>query len=163
MRKHTRRHPSRLEAGIHGGPVEYFSKKAHICPRRFQYQSPTGMIKKVIQSCPEPVEGKAAAILTRGAYFQYVSTTKLRPACAKRFGEGRERRWWLFSTFPLKKDQDGFPITHVGNGHSLLSSPQEVGGDPSEGKGSLDYRQKQAGMTMMGMDSVSVAIFFEPL
>jgi phospholipid/cholesterol/gamma-HCH transport system ATP-binding protein len=30
-----------------------------------------------------------AAILTRGAYFQYVSTTKL-----------RERRWWLFSTFP---------------------------------------------------------------
>ena len=62
-----------------------------------------------------------------------------------------------------KKDQDGFLITHVGNGHSLLSSPQEVGGDPSEGKGSLDYRQKQAGMTAMGMDSDSVGIFFEPL
>ncbi|MDH3769414.1 MAG: hypothetical protein OET79_00295, partial [Nitrospirota bacterium] len=27
-------------------------------------------------------------LLTRGAYFQYVSTTKW-----------RERRWWLFSTF----------------------------------------------------------------
>jgi len=50
------------------------------------------MIKEVIQSCPEPVEGKAAAILTRGAYFQYVSTKKL-----------RERRWWLFSTFPLNQ------------------------------------------------------------
>jgi hypothetical protein len=50
------------------------------------------MIKKVIQSCPEPVEGKAAASLTRGAYFQYVSTTKW-----------RERCWWLFSTFPKGK------------------------------------------------------------
>ena len=104
-----------------------------------------------------------------------MSTTKLRPACAKRFGrlrakagfsgerEGRERRWWLFSTFPWEKNQDGFPITHVENDRSLLSSPQEVGGDPSEGKGSLDDRQKQAGMTAMGMDSGSVGIFFEPL
>ena len=32
---------------------------------------------------------KAAALLTRGAYSQYVSTVK-----------GRERRWRLFSTFP---------------------------------------------------------------
>ena len=32
---------------------------------------------------------KAAAVLARGAYFQYVSTAK-----------GRERRWWVFSTFP---------------------------------------------------------------
>ncbi len=32
---------------------------------------------------------KAAALLTRGAYSQYVSTAK-----------GRERRWRLFSTFP---------------------------------------------------------------
>ena len=60
---------------------------------------------------------------------------------------------------PSEKGQDGFPITHVGNNHSLLSSPQEVGGDPSEGKGSLDYRQKQAGMTAIGMDSGSVVIF----
>jgi hypothetical protein len=27
-------------------------------------------------------------------------TAKRRPACAKRFGEGRECRWRLFSTFP---------------------------------------------------------------
>ncbi len=32
---------------------------------------------------------KAAALLTRGAFSQYVSTAK-----------GRERRWRLFSTFP---------------------------------------------------------------
>jgi hypothetical protein len=62
-----------------------------------------------------------------------------------------------------KKGQDGFPIKNVGNDHSLLSSPQEVGGDPSEGKGGLDSLQKQAGMTAMGMNSVSVAIFLEPL
>ena len=43
---------------------------------------------------------KAAALLARGAYSQYVSTVKGRPACAKRFGEGRERRWRLFSPFP---------------------------------------------------------------
>jgi len=35
---------------------------------------------------------KAAALLTRGAYTQYVSTAK-----------GRERRWRLFSTFPFKE------------------------------------------------------------
>jgi len=45
---------------------------------------------------------KAAALLTRGAYMEYVSTAKGRPACAKRFGEGRERRWRLFSTFPIR-------------------------------------------------------------
>jgi len=33
---------------------------------------------------------KAAAFFTRGAYSQYVSTAKR-----------RERRWRLFSTFPL--------------------------------------------------------------
>jgi len=43
---------------------------------------------------------KATAILAGGAYIEYVSTAKGRPACAKRFGEGRERRWRLFSTFP---------------------------------------------------------------
>jgi hypothetical protein len=31
------------------GLLNISRKKAHICPRRFQYQSPTGMIKKVIQ------------------------------------------------------------------------------------------------------------------
>jgi hypothetical protein len=44
---------------------------------------------------------KAAAFLMRGAYSQYVSPVKSRPACAKRFGEGRERHWRLFSTFPF--------------------------------------------------------------
>jgi hypothetical protein len=59
------------------------------------------MVKK---ACPREGGGpssKAAALLARGAYCQYVSTAKGRPACAKRFGEGRERRWRLFSTFPL--------------------------------------------------------------
>jgi hypothetical protein len=62
-----------------------------------------GMVKK---ACPREGGGpssKAAAFLTRGAYSQYVSTAKRRPACAKRFGEGRERRWRLFSTFPFEK------------------------------------------------------------
>ena len=36
------------------------------------------------------VEGKAAVLLTRGAYTMYVSTAK-----------GRECRWRLFSTFPV--------------------------------------------------------------
>jgi hypothetical protein len=34
---------------------------------------------------------KAAALLARGAYSQYVSTA-----------QGRERRWRIFSTFPYK-------------------------------------------------------------
>jgi len=38
---------------------------------------------------------KAAAILARGAYFQYVSTA-----------QWRERRWRLFSTFPPVDDVD---------------------------------------------------------
>jgi hypothetical protein len=37
-------------------------------------------------------EGKAAAILARGAYVLYMSTAKW-----------RERRWWLFSTFPKEE------------------------------------------------------------
>ena len=54
---------------------------------------------------------KAAALFTRGAYFQYVSTGKWRPACAKplrqawnyelvsrSLGEG----WQLFSTAPYE-------------------------------------------------------------
>ena len=45
-----------------------------------------------VQSCPELAEGKAEAILTRGAYSQYVSTAK-----------GRERRWRLFSPFPFRR------------------------------------------------------------
>jgi hypothetical protein len=58
-------------------------------PWQIQAQEETGIIswrecsKKSVQSCPEPLEGKAAAILTRGAYMEYVSTAKWRPACAK--------------------------------------------------------------------------------
>ena len=48
-------------------------------------------------------EGKAAAILTRGAYMEYVSTAK-----------GRERRWRLFSTFPAE-------ILKLASGHPLPS------------------------------------------
>jgi len=64
------------------------------------------MFKK---ACPEffrRVYSKAAAVLARGAYTLYVSTTKGRPCLC----EARERRWlisrslgegWrLFSTFP---------------------------------------------------------------
>ena len=48
-------------------------------------------------------EGKAAALLTRGAYSQYVSTAKGRLlVCANRSGEARERRWRIFSTFPFR-------------------------------------------------------------
>ena len=42
---------------------------------------------------------KAAALLTRGAYSQYVSTAKW-----------RERRWRLFSTFPLRKSAGDIKI-----------------------------------------------------
>jgi len=45
-----------------------------------------------VQSCLGPGEGKAAAILAGGAYFQYVSIAK--------WGE---RRWRFFSTFPMTK------------------------------------------------------------
>jgi hypothetical protein len=46
------------------------------------------------------------------------------------------------------RDRDGVPIAAVGHNHSLLSSPQVVGGDPSGRKPKMDSRQKQAGMTM---------------
>ena len=47
--------------------------------------------KKSVQSCPELVEGKAAAFFARGMYWRDVSTEKW-----------RERRWRLFSTDPPK-------------------------------------------------------------
>ncbi|MEC4679739.1 MAG: hypothetical protein VST67_03460 [Nitrospirota bacterium] len=46
---------------------------------------------------------KAAAILTRGAYSQYVSTA-----------QGRERRWRLFSTFPGCKASPSLRTSHKG-------------------------------------------------
>jgi len=50
-----------------------------------QEMRPTS-VRGNVQKSPS---SKAAALLTRGAYSQYVSTAK-----------GRERRWRLFSTFP---------------------------------------------------------------
>jgi len=47
------------------------------------------MFKKHVLAKAGSPSSKAAAILTRGAYSQYVSTAKW-----------RERRWRLFSTFP---------------------------------------------------------------
>gem|GEM_PF-5636483 len=48
------------------------------------------MFKKHVLAEAGSSSSKAAALLTRGAYSLYVSTAK-----------GRERRWRLFSTFPL--------------------------------------------------------------
>ena len=49
------------------------------------------MVKKHVPAEAGSPSSKAAALLARGAYFQYVSTAN-----------GRERRWWLFSTFPFR-------------------------------------------------------------
>gem|GEM_PF-6480087 len=73
------------------------------------------MFKKVRSS-------KAAAILTRGAYSQYVSTAK-----------GRERRWRLFSTFPVCKGRavppdgmDRYPKREVILARALSSKDSPV-------------------------------------
>jgi len=49
------------------------------------------MVKKHVPAEAGSPSSKAAALLARGAYFQYVSTAN-----------GRERRWWLFSTFRFR-------------------------------------------------------------
>jgi len=54
--------------------------------KKRQPSTPGGNVQKSPSS-------KAAAILTRGAYMEYVSTAI-----------GRERRWRLFSTFPDSKN-----------------------------------------------------------
>jgi hypothetical protein len=48
----------------------------------------------------------------------------------------------------LKEKQPGFPPTARGKDNSLLSSPQGVGGDPSERKPKMDSRLTMSGMTM---------------
>jgi signal transduction histidine kinase len=57
---------------------------------------------------------KAAALLARGAYSQYVSTAK-----------GRERRWRLFSTFPfIIHERNSVAIdTRLGNHSMTTTSP----------------------------------------
>ncbi len=52
----------------------------------------------------------AAALLTRGAYSQYVSTAKWRPCLC----EARERCWRLFSTFPFIRMES--PLTAMSDG-----------------------------------------------
>ncbi len=70
-------------------PVEYFSPMERKCPRYNRCQPPRGMVKMHVLAKPGSWSSKAAALLTRGAYTESVSTAK-----------GRERRWRLFSTFP---------------------------------------------------------------
>ena len=53
------------------GAVEYFAPMANTGPRGDSHHQLEGMFKKVR---PELAEGKAAALLTRGAYMEYVST-----------------------------------------------------------------------------------------
>ncbi len=52
-------------------------------------------------ACPELVEGKAAALFTRGAYWQYVSTEIW-----------RKRRWRIFSTGPCKCQEHEGGLCH---------------------------------------------------
>ena len=70
-----------------------------------QEMRPTS-VRGNVQKSPS---SKAAALLTRGAYSQYVSTTKRRPAYAKPLQQAWNRwlvsrsfseGWRLFSTFP---------------------------------------------------------------
>jgi len=70
---------------------------------------------------------KAAAILTRGAYSQYVSTAKW-----------RERRWRLFSTFPEEFLDGRRDILWFGGGSEALMDPsrfidEEFGEVPFDG------------------------------
>jgi len=113
-----------------------------------QNRRPTSVRGNVEKSPSSPVlshaEGKAAnsllgpagphRCLTRGAYIKYVSTAQWRPACAKRFGEGRERRWRLFSTFPFScKFLSGAPRSVEGEALSTplpFLSPLSVFSDP---------------------------------
>jgi hypothetical protein len=74
---------------FHGGTGEYFTPMANTCPRGDSHHQLEGMFKKHVLAEAGSPSSKAAAILTRGAYMEYVSTAKW-----------RERRWRLFSTFP---------------------------------------------------------------
>ncbi len=81
-------------------PVEVPGKWTNISERECS--------KKFVQPSPDPVEGKAAAVLTRGAYSQYVSARGATRQVCEPEGqakgrpcqcEARERCWRLFSTF----------------------------------------------------------------
>jgi hypothetical protein len=71
---------SNIQKQYKTGLVEYFLQKARKWPRSIQCQYPTGMVKKVVQQgryCLLDPE-RPRHCLTRGTYFQYVSTTKWR-------------------------------------------------------------------------------------
>ena len=78
-------------------------------PWQIQAQEETSIITAggKVQKSPS---SKAAAILTRGAYVEYVSTAKW-----------RERRWRLFSTFP---GCSGLVLHLVGKIHALMQYSQ---------------------------------------
>jgi len=58
------------------GPVEYLYPMAHACPRRNRHEPLTGMFKKHVLAAAGSPSSKAAALLARGAYLQYVSTAQ---------------------------------------------------------------------------------------
>ncbi len=58
--------------------VEYFTPMANKCPRGDRHHQLEGMFKKPVPAEAGSPPSKAAAILTRGAYSQYVSTAKWR-------------------------------------------------------------------------------------
>jgi len=68
---------------------------ANTCPRGDSHHQLEGMFKKHVLAEAGSPSSKAAAILTRGTYMEYVSTAKW-----------REHRWRLFSTFPLLNEKD---------------------------------------------------------
>jgi len=96
----------------HQGPpfatVEYFTPMANKCPKGDRHHQLEGMFKKHVLAEAGSPSSKAATCLLhpaggnhcltrgayRGAYMEYVSTAKW-----------RERRWRLFSTFPLCKQR----------------------------------------------------------
>jgi len=65
-----------------------FTPMANTCPREDRHHQLEEMFKKHVLAEAGSPSSKAAAILTRGAYMEYVSTA-----------QWRERRWRLFSTF----------------------------------------------------------------
>jgi len=56
--------------------VEYFTPMANKCPRGDRHHQLEGMFKKHVLAEAGSLSSKAAAILTRGAYMEYVSTAK---------------------------------------------------------------------------------------
>jgi len=70
---------------------------ANTCSRGDSHHQREGMFKKPVLAEAGSPSSKAAAILTREAYMEDVSTA-----------QWRERRWRLFSTFPVV-DLGGIP------------------------------------------------------